>query len=57
MTISKIRPFDESSKYVQEASTPSNLLQDTPDYDAMKEKEYENAMNNTVDSNDEESDD
>ena len=56
MTTVKVKPFDELSKYVQESSTPSNLLQDTPDYDAMKEQEYENAVNNTADSNDEESD-
>ena len=36
--------------------TVGSCLQDTPDYDAMKEQEYENAVNNTADSNDEESD-
>lgn len=57
MSTVKIQPFDELSKYVQEASTPSNLLQDTPDYDAIKQEEYENFANNTADTNDEESDD
>lgn len=57
MSTVKIQPFDELSKYVQEASTPSNLLQDTPDYDAIKQEEYENFANNTADTDDEESDD
>ncbi|UBD71781.1 calmodulin [Bacteroides sp. BFG-257] len=51
MSIVKVKPFDELSKYVQEANTPGNLLQETPDYDAIRQEEYENAMDNMVDDN------
>lgn len=51
MSIVKVKSFDELSKYVQEANTPGNLLQEIPDYDAIRQEEYENAMDNMVDDN------
>ena len=37
-----VKPVEELSQFINEANTPGNLLQDAPDFDAIKQEEYEN---------------
>lgn len=36
-----VKPVEELSQFINEAKTPGNLLQDAPDFDAIKQEEYE----------------
>ena len=43
-----VKPVEELSQFINEAKTPGNLLQDAPDFDAIKQEEYENEGMNSV---------
>ena len=44
---------EELSQFINEAKTPGNLLQDAPDFDAIKQEEYENEGMDVIDVNEE----
>ena len=43
-----VKPVEELSQFINEANTPGNLLQDVPDFDAIKQEEYENEGMNVI---------
>ena len=45
--------WEELSQFINEAKTPGNLLQDAPDFDAIKQEEYENEGMDVIDVNEE----
>ena len=48
-----VKPVEELSQFINEAKTPWNLLQDAPDFDAIKQEEYENEGMDVIDVNEE----
>lgn len=44
-----VKPVEELSQFINEANTSGNLLQDVPDFDAIKQEEYENEGMNVID--------
>ena len=48
-----VKPVEELSQFINEAKTPGNLLQDAPDFDAIKQEEYENEGMDVIDVNEE----
>lgn len=44
-----VRPAEELSQFINEANTSGNLLHDAPDFDAIKQEEYENEGMNVMD--------
>ena len=48
-----IGSVEELSQFINEANTPGNLLQDAPDFDAIKQEEYENEGMDVIDVNEE----
>ena len=52
-TLPKFFPKFPRIQFINEAKTPGNLLQDAPDFDAIKQEEYENEGMDVIDVNEE----
>lgn len=44
-----VKPVEEFSQFINEANASGDLLQETPDFDAINREEYENEGMNVTD--------
>lgn len=49
MTKLKVKPVGELSQFINEANTVGSSLEDIPDFDTIKQEEYENGGMNVID--------